>query len=241
MVALGGWLGCCRWIIGWIFYLIQGQETGWFKSRGSWQQLLWGLVSSRDFYHVTLVYSPKSLDSINLVEQLTELRNILLTLSQFSHSVVFNSLKPNGLQHTRLLCPSPTPGACSHACPSNPWCHPTISSSVVSFPSWFQSFPASGSFEKSQFFASVAIVLELQLQHQSFQWIFRTDFLKIYWMALLAVQGTLKNLLQHHSSKASILRHSVGVSPTLTSIHDYWKNQSFDYTDLCRQTDVSAF
>ena len=121
---------------------------------------------------------------------------------------MFNSSKPNGLQHTRLLCPSRTPGACSHACPSNPWCHPTISSSVVSFPSWLQSFPASGSFQMSQFFASLAIVLELQLQHQSFQWIFRTDFLKIYWMALLAVQGTLKSLLQHHSSKILILWHS---------------------------------
>ena len=62
------------------------------------------------------------------------------------------------------------------------------------------------------------------------------------WLDLLAVQGTLKSLLQHHSSKASILQHSVlFYSPTLTSIHDHWKNHSFDQMDLCWQSNVSAF
>ena len=65
---------------------------------------------------------------------------------QFSHSVMSNSLQPHGLQHTRLPCPSPTPGACSNSCPSSQWCHPTISSSVVPFSSHLQSFPASGFF-----------------------------------------------------------------------------------------------
>ena len=73
---------------------------------------------------------------------------------QFSCSVVSNSLQPHGLQHTRLPCPSLTPRACSNSCPSNRWCHPTISSSVVPFSSRPQSFPASGSFPMSQFFAS---------------------------------------------------------------------------------------
>ena len=73
---------------------------------------------------------------------------------QFSHSVVSDSLWPHGLQHTRLPCPSPTPGACSNSCPSSQWCHPTISSSVVPFSSCPQSFPASESFPVSQFFAS---------------------------------------------------------------------------------------
>ena len=72
---------------------------------------------------------------------------------QFSCSVMSNSLLPHGLQHTRLPCPSPTPGACSNSCPLGRWCHPTISSSVVPF-SHLQSFPASGSFPMSQFFAS---------------------------------------------------------------------------------------
>ena len=74
---------------------------------------------------------------------------------QFSRSVISNSLWPHGLQHTRLPCPSPTPGAYSNTCPLSRWCHPTISSSiVVPFSSLLQSFPALGSFPMSQFFAS---------------------------------------------------------------------------------------
>ena len=73
---------------------------------------------------------------------------------QFSHSVVSNSLRPQGLQHVRPPCPSPTPGVYSNSCPLSRWCHPTISSSVVPFSSCLQSFPASGSFPMSQFFES---------------------------------------------------------------------------------------
>ena len=72
---------------------------------------------------------------------------------QFSLSVVSDSLQSHGLQHTRLPCPSPTPGARSNSCSSSWWCHPTISSSVIPF-SCLQSFPASGAFSMSQFFAS---------------------------------------------------------------------------------------
>ena len=71
-----------------------------------------------------------------------------------SHSVVSDSLWPHGLQHSRLPCPSTTPGACSNSSPWSRWCHPTISSSVVPFSSRLQSFPASGSFPRSQFFTS---------------------------------------------------------------------------------------
>ena len=73
---------------------------------------------------------------------------------QFRHSVMFNCLWPHGLQHTRLSCPLPIPRVCSNSCPSNRWCHPTISSSVVPFSSCLQSFPASESFLMSQVFAS---------------------------------------------------------------------------------------
>ena len=71
-----------------------------------------------------------------------------------SCSVVSDSLRPHGLQHARLPCPSPTPGDCSNSCPSSQWCHPTISSSVIPFSSCLQPFPASGSFPVSQFFVS---------------------------------------------------------------------------------------
>ena len=73
---------------------------------------------------------------------------------QFSRSVMSNSLQRHGLQHARLPCPSPTPGPYSNSCPSRRWCNPTISSSVVHFSSHLQSFPASGSFPVSWFFAS---------------------------------------------------------------------------------------
>ena len=73
---------------------------------------------------------------------------------QFSSSVMSNSLQPQGLHHTRLPSPSPTPRAYSNSCPSSRWCHPSVSSSVIPFSSRFQSFPASGSFQMSQFFTS---------------------------------------------------------------------------------------
>ena len=75
-------------------------------------------------------------------------------VSQFNHSVVSNSLQLHGLRHARLPCPSPSPGAWSNSCPSSWWCHPTISSSVSPFSYCLQSFPASGSFPRSQFYSS---------------------------------------------------------------------------------------
>ena len=112
---------------------------------------------------------------------------------QFSCSVMSDCLQPRGLQHARFPCPSPTPGACSNSCPLSGWCHPAIPSSVVPFSSCLQYFPASGLFQ-------VAQVLELQLQHQFFQWISRTDFLYGWLVWCPAVQGTLKSLLQCHKN-----------------------------------------
>ena len=90
---------------------------------------------------------------------------------QFSRSVMSDPLRPHRLQHARLACPSPTPRAYSNSCPLSRWCHLTISSSVIPFSSCLRSFSALGSFPMSQG-AKV-----LQLQHQSFQWIFETDLL----------------------------------------------------------------
>ena len=92
----------------------------------------------------------------------------------FTHVLLF--VTP-ALQHTRLPCPSPTPGAYSNSCWSSWWCHPNVSSSVIPFSSRLQSFPASGSFHWVSSSYQVAKILEFQLQHQSFQWILRTDFL----------------------------------------------------------------
>ena len=100
---------------------------------------------------------------------------------------------------------------CSNSCPLSRWCYLTVSSSSMSFSFWLQSFPASGCFWMSQFFSSGgqsirASASTLVLQHQSFQWIFRLISFRIDWFDLLAVQGTLKSLLQHHNLKELILQ-----------------------------------
>ena len=87
------------------------------------------------------------------VHEILQARILEWVSVQFS-SVVSDSLRPHGLQHTRPPCPSPTPGAYSNSCLLCWWCHPTISSSVIPFSSCLQPFPASGSFPMSQFFAS---------------------------------------------------------------------------------------
>ena len=120
-----------------------------------------------------------------------------------------NSLRSHEPQHTRPPCPSPTPEVYSNSCPSSRWCHPTISSSVVPFSSSPQSFPASGSFPVSPVlpirwpeYWSFSFSISPSSEHSGLI-SFRMD-----WLDLLAVRGTLKSLLQHHSSKASVLRRS---------------------------------
>ena len=115
---------------------------------------------------------------------------------------------PHESQHARPPCPSPTPGVYSNSCPSTWCCHPAISSSVVPFSSCPQSLPASGSFPMNQLFAwggqSMSFSFKISPSNEHPGLIsFRMD-----WLDLLAVQGTLKSLVQHHSSKASIFRHS---------------------------------
>ena len=131
---------------------------------------------------------------------------LLLWLS--SHSVVSDSLWPHGLQHTRFLCPSPSPGVCSNSCPLSRWCHSTISSSVVPFllPSIFPSIRVLSN-------ESVLHIRWLKYWSVSFSISPSNIYsglisFRIDWFDLLAVQGTLKSLLQPHSSKASILQCS---------------------------------
>ena len=127
----------------------------------------------------------------------------------FSCSVTSDSLQPHGLQHARLPPPSPTPWACSNSCPLSQWCHPTISFSVIPFSSRLQSFPTSGSFSSE----SVLCIRWPKYWSFSFSISPSNEYsglisFRIDWFDLLAVQGTLKSLLQYHSSKASILWRS---------------------------------
>ena len=114
-------------------------------------------------------------------------------------------LQPHGLQHTRLPCPPLFPRVCSNSCPLSQWCHPAISSSVAPFSSCPQSLPASGSFSMSQFFASggqtIGASASASVLPMNIQGCFRMD-----WLDLLALQGTLKSLFQHHNSKVSVCR-----------------------------------
>ena len=116
---------------------------------------------------------------------------------------------PQGLQHTRLPCPSPTSGAYSNSCPSSWWCHPTISSSGIPFSSCLQSCPSSGSFPMSHFFTSggqsIGVSASASSPSNECSGLISS---RIVWFDFLAVQGTFRSLLQHHSSKASILQCS---------------------------------
>ena len=125
-----------------------------------------------------------------------------------SCSVMSDSLQPHGLHHARPPCPSPTPRVYSNSCASTQWCHPTISTSVIPFSSSRQSFPESGSFLMSHFFTSAGQSIGASASTSVLPMNIRLISFKMEWLDLLAVQGTLKSLLQHHSLKASILRHS---------------------------------
>ena len=147
---------------------------------------------------------------------------------QFSRSVVSDSLRPHELQHPRPPCPSPSPGVHSDSRPSSRWCHPAISSSVVPFSSCPQSLPASESFPMSQLFAwggqsvgvsALASVLPKNIQGWSLEstgWIF---------LQSKGLSGVFSNTtVQKHQFFSTQLLHS----PTLTSIHDHWKNHSLE-------------
>ena len=151
------------------------------------------------------------------------------TVSQFSRSLVSESLQPHGLQHARPPCPSPTPGVYSNSCSLSQWCHPTISSSVIPFSSCPQSFPASESFSMSQFLASggqsIGVSASTSVLPMNTQ-----DWSPLGWTGWTFLQS--KGLSRVFSSPLFKSINSAALSPlyspTLTSIRDYWKNHSFD-------------
>ena len=161
---------------------------------------------------------------------------------QISRSVMSDSLRPHELQHARPLCPSPISGVHWDSCPSSQWCHPAVLSSVVPISSCPQSFPASESFPMSQLFAwggqSTGVsALASFLPKKS-----RADLLQ---NGLVGSPCNPRNPQESsptpqfkiiNSSVLSLLH-----SPTLTSIHDHRKNHSLDQTNLCWQSNVSAF
>ena len=166
-----------------------------------------------------------------------------MSVSQFSHSFMSNSLWPQGLQHSRLCCPSPTPGAYSNSCPWSQWCYPPISSSVVPFSSCLQSFPAPGSLLMSQFFTSgsqrigvsaLASVLPMNIP----------DWFPLGLTSWNSLQSKELSRVFSNTTPQFKIISSLALSflygPTLRTIHDYWKSHSFDYMDLCWRKDAFA-
>ena len=148
---------------------------------------------------------------------------------QFSPSVVSDSLWPHGLQHTGLLCPSPSPRACSNSCPLSQWCYPTISSSVISLSSCLQSFPASGSFPMNQFFTSGDQSIEVSASASVLPVNIQDWFpLELTGLISFQSQGLSRSSPTPWFKSIKSLALSFLDGPTLTSIHDYWKNCSFD-------------
>ena len=158
---------------------------------------------------------------------------VLLSSVQLSCVVMSDSLEPHGLQHARLPFPSPTPGACWNLCPLSQWCHPTISSSVIPFSSCLQSFSASGSFPRSQFFASggqsigvsaSASVLPMNIQ----------DWFLLGWTGWISLQSKglsrVFSTPQIKSINSSVL--SLPYGPALTHTWLQEKPQLWLYTSL---------
>ena len=136
---------------------------------------------------------------------------------------------PMKLQHARPPCPSPTPRVYSNSCPLSQWCHPTISSSVIPFSSCLQFFPASGSFQMSQFFTSGGKSIGVSASTSVLP-VNNQGWFPLGWIGWISLQS--KGLLRVFSNiKVKSINSSVLSflhSPAFTSIHDYWKNHSFD-------------
>ena len=144
-----------------------------------------------------------------------------------------------GLQHDRTLpCPSLPPGVCSNSCLLNWWCHPTISSSAALFFFCLQPFSESGPFPMSQYFPLAGQTVGTSALESVLPWIFKVDLFRIDCFDIFAVQGTLKSLFQHHSSKASILWYSTFIMVQLSHPYMTTKNKTKQNIALTRWTFV---
>ena len=149
----------------------------------------------------------------------------------FSRQVVSNSLQPHGLQHTRSLCPSPSPKVFPSSCPLH-WWYQTSHLLTPSSPSALNLSQQQGLFQWDICSHQMTKILELQLQHHSFQWIF--------WVDLLAIWATFRSPSAPQFEGIDSLAFCLLCGPALITVHDHWEDHSLDYTDICWQSDVSA-
>ena len=173
----------------------------------------WNNHSSEIYFEIFVIYNEK----------------YIFASVQFSHSVMSDSLPPHEWQHARPPCPSPTPGVHSNPCSSSWWCHPTISSSVIPFSSCPQSFPASGSFQVSQFFASggqsIGVSASISVLPMNTQ-----DWSPLGWTGWISLQskGLQESSPTPQFKSINFSALSFLYSPTFTSIHDHGKYHSFE-------------
>ena len=186
------------------------------------------------FYHKVLNIS------CNVLNTVMKVKNNMLLL--FGPEVISNFFRSHKLQCVRLLCPSLSSLVCSNSCPLSQRRHPATCSSVTAFFSWPQSFPASLSFPMSLFSVSAgqnigasasASFLSMNIQGWFPLGLTGLIYLQSKGFSSIFFRTTVQSI------NSSALRLLYG--PTLTSVHDYRKNHRFDYTDLCQQSDVSAF
>ena len=189
----------------------------------------WGYKESLAIYGPGTELSPESDKAGTLISDLQPLESWKTHSVQFSCSLVSDSLLPHESQHARPPCPSPASGVHPNSCASSQWCHPAISSSVIPFSSCPQSLPASGSFPMNQLFTWGSQSIGVSASASVLQWTPKTGLLQDG----LVVSPLNPRDSQEFSPAPQFKSINFSVlsflhSPTLTSIHDCWKNHNLD-------------
>ena len=213
---------------------------------GDWQQELEGHICTSEKLFTS---EPRDVMKVlawsGLLEESTEKYNpvLLEDMLLFTHSVVSNSLRPHGLQHARLPCPSPSPGACSNPCPLSWWCHPSIHL-ILHCPLFLllSTFPSIRVFSNELVLCirwpSIGASASASVLPMNIQGWFPLGL--TFWSSCCLRESQQSSPApQLESINSQVLSLLYGLF--LTSIHDYWKNHSFQSTDLCQQRHVSAF
>ena len=205
-----------------------GMPVNYFKS---WKMMLWKCCTqyTSKFGKLSSGHRTGECQFSFQSQRKAMTKNVQVSSVQFSLWVMSNSLWPHEPQHTRPPCPSPIPRVHTNLCPLSQWYHPTISSSVIPFSSCPHLSQHQGLFKGVSSSHQVDKVLEFQLQHQSFQWTTQ-DWTPLGWTGWISLQS--KGLSRVFSNtivqKHQFISAQFSYSPTLTSIHDHWKNHNLD-------------
>ena len=246
------WTGLTEWLtLSLFFSLMPASHSYVFPSTPSWQSPVRSLFPWYCFWLVSaallhLVVQGKtqalllqSITNVYLQNNPSDFRPALGTSVQFSPSVMSDLLQPHGLEHARLPCPSPTPGDYSNSCPFSRWCHSTNESSIIPLSSCLQSFPASGSFQMSQFFASdgqsIGVVASVSVLPMNIQ-----DWFPLGWTGWNSLRSKALSSVFSNTTVQKRQFFSVQLSLESNSHIDTWLLEKPSF-DLCWQSNVSTF